>query len=74
MRMEKIYDEQVRSSPTYRRAWILQERLLSPRSVYFGTDQVFWACGNFEVAKRFPVAQTMSQPDHIMRVPLTRKV
>lgn len=54
MRMEKIYNEQERGSPTYQRAWILQDRLLSPRSVYFGKDQIFWACGEFEACEAFP--------------------
>ncbi|KAK0512844.1 hypothetical protein JMJ35_004861 [Cladonia borealis] len=54
MRMDKIYNEQVRNSPIYRRAWILQERLLSPRSVYFGKEQIFWACGEMEACEAFP--------------------
>lgn len=27
-----------------RRGWVLQERLLAPRVVYFGAQQVFWEC------------------------------
>ena len=53
-RMDKIYDQQVRNSPVYKRAWILQERLLSPRSLYFGKDQIFWACGEMEACEAFP--------------------
>ena len=26
------------------RAWVLQERVLSPRTLYFGRQQVFWEC------------------------------
>ena len=26
------------------RAWVLQERLLSPRTIYFGQEQMFWEC------------------------------
>ncbi|KAJ9608426.1 hypothetical protein H2200_007414 [Cladophialophora chaetospira] len=26
------------------RAWALQERLLSPRTIYFGQEQMFWEC------------------------------
>jgi len=54
MRMDKIYNEQVRNSPIYQRAWVLEERLLSPRSVYFGKEQIFWACGEFEACEAFP--------------------
>jgi hypothetical protein len=27
------------------RAWTLQERLLAPRTLHFGSNQVFWECG-----------------------------
>ena len=53
-RMDKIYNVQVRNSLIYNRAWVLQERLLSPRSVYFGKEQIFWACGEFEACEAFP--------------------
>jgi hypothetical protein len=25
--------------------WVLQERVLSPRTVYFSRDEIFWECG-----------------------------
>ncbi|KAF2263106.1 HET-domain-containing protein, partial [Lojkania enalia] len=34
-------------SPLHRRAWVLQERLLSPRVVHFGRNQVFWECSEW---------------------------
>lgn len=34
----------VKSLPIFRRAWIFQERLLSPRTVYFASDQIYWEC------------------------------
>ncbi|KAJ4386831.1 hypothetical protein N0V93_009729 [Gnomoniopsis smithogilvyi] len=27
------------------RGWVLQERLLSPRTLHFGPDRIFWECG-----------------------------
>ncbi|KAF2855128.1 HET-domain-containing protein [Plenodomus tracheiphilus IPT5] len=36
--------ESVRQSPCDRRGWILQEQLLSPRVLYFGSDQLQWEC------------------------------
>lgn len=33
-------------SPLDKRGWVLQERLLSPRIVYFGTDQLYWECAS----------------------------
>ena len=32
------------SSPIFSRAWILQERLLCPRMLHFGHDQLYWEC------------------------------
>jgi hypothetical protein len=54
LRMENIFDEEVRSSPAYKRAWILQERLLAARTLYFGKNQLFWACGKLEACEAFP--------------------
>ncbi len=31
-------------SPSMDRGWIVQERLLSPRTIYYGRNQVFWEC------------------------------
>ncbi|KAK7905911.1 hypothetical protein LTR67_000635 [Exophiala xenobiotica] len=31
-------------TPLHTRAWALQERLLSPRTIYFGQEQMFWEC------------------------------
>ncbi|KAK6954929.1 hypothetical protein Daesc_002558 [Daldinia eschscholtzii] len=30
--------------PLIQRGWILQERLMAPRTIYFGSRQVFWEC------------------------------
>jgi hypothetical protein len=54
VRIEKIYHEEVRSSPAYKRAWILQERLLAARTLYFGKNQLVWACGELEACEAFP--------------------
>lgn len=27
-----------------RRGWVMQERILSPRTVYFGNEEIFWEC------------------------------
>jgi hypothetical protein len=33
------------NEPLSSRAWTLQERLLSPRILHFGTEQMYWECG-----------------------------
>lgn len=30
--------------PLVTRAWVLQERILSSRTIYFGTSQIYWEC------------------------------
>ncbi|KAF4929655.1 hypothetical protein CGCVW01_v001425 [Colletotrichum viniferum] len=30
--------------PLCQRSWVMQERLLAPRTLYFGSKQVFWEC------------------------------
>ncbi|KAJ4213332.1 hypothetical protein NW759_011174 [Fusarium solani] len=32
-------------APLTKRAWIFQERLLSPRTLYFSSDRISWECG-----------------------------
>jgi len=43
-------------SPLSKRGWVLQERILSPRSIHFCRDQIRWQCSNppFYKSERFP--------------------
>lgn len=36
------------------RGWVLQERLLSPRVIYFGKRQVFWECREGHACETYP--------------------
>lgn len=36
------------------RAWVLQERVLAPRTLYFGRKQVFWECGEANHCETVP--------------------
>lgn len=36
------------------RAWVVQERLLSPRQIYFGSEQIFWECRSLLACETFP--------------------
>ena len=31
-------------SPLHKRAWVVQERLLSPRTLYYGLSGICWEC------------------------------
>jgi hypothetical protein len=41
-------------APTNQRGWVLQERILSPRVVYFSTEQVLWECRQLRACESFP--------------------
>ena len=36
--------------PLASRAWVVQERLLSPRVLHFGSEQIFWECSEVPLA------------------------
>ncbi|KAI1341062.1 HET-domain-containing protein [Xylariaceae sp. FL0016] len=40
--------------PLLARAWVLQERILSTRTLYFGSKQVFWECCESNCCETFP--------------------
>jgi hypothetical protein len=44
----------VKNSPLSRRAWVCQERLLSPRILHFGVDEIFWECSSGRASETFP--------------------
>ena len=47
-------DEEVLLSPLYSRGWVLQERLLAPRTIHFGKNQVFWLCSSLRASESLP--------------------
>lgn len=44
----------VREAPLHTRAWVVQERALSPRTVNFCDGQLFWECRELEACETFP--------------------
>ncbi len=44
----------VEDSPLASRGWVLQERLLAPRTLHFGQFQWFWECGEQRCCETFP--------------------
>ncbi|RYO82370.1 hypothetical protein DL766_004750 [Monosporascus sp. MC13-8B] len=58
-------DESWRSTfvgPLLVRAWVLQERLLAARNLYFGRKQVFWECCEANHCETFPRKMLMKPP------------
>lgn len=43
------------SSPLQTRAWCVQEQLLSPRTLFFGSSGIFWQCIECHADKGYPV-------------------
>lgn len=53
--MEKNqWDTQVVESPLNQRGWVFQERLLSPRILHFGNEQLLWECHEMSCSEVFP--------------------
>ena len=51
---QSLWVSGVEQSRISRRAWVCQERLLSPRNLHFGTDQVFWECNEHSACEFYP--------------------
>jgi hypothetical protein len=52
--MENCWDTDVTNAPLNQRAWVFQERLLSPRVLHLGARQAFWECSDMEACETFP--------------------
>ena len=52
--VETDFLSQVYGAPLNRRAWVVQERLLAPRILHFGREQLFWECHELEACETFP--------------------
>lgn len=46
--------ENLIQTPLNRRAWVMQERMLSPRVLHFGKHQLFWRCWFHTARETFP--------------------
>jgi Heterokaryon incompatibility protein (HET) len=44
----------LRDSALSNRAWVVQERFMSPRVLHFTADQLFWECSNLFACETFP--------------------
>lgn len=49
-----IYDTCLFRTPLAERAWVLQERLLAPRTLHFNSKQIFWECNSLNACETFP--------------------
>jgi hypothetical protein len=52
--LNRVWEDGVVNTPLNTRAWVFQERYLSPRILHFGTKQLFWECMKLEACEMFP--------------------
>ncbi|KAF4452206.1 hypothetical protein F53441_4946 [Fusarium austroafricanum] len=52
---ERLLADAINESPLSRRAWALQELLLSPKTLVFGRKQMVWSCCTTEASETFPL-------------------
>ncbi|QPC64344.1 hypothetical protein HYE67_006575 [Fusarium culmorum] len=52
---ERLLASTINDSPLSRRAWALQELLVSPRTLLFGPKQMVWSCTTVEASETFPL-------------------
>jgi Heterokaryon incompatibility protein (HET) len=49
-----FWKDAVLEAPLNRRGWVCQERLLAPRILHFGKNQLLWECCVMEAAEKYP--------------------
>ncbi|KAF5591863.1 hypothetical protein FPCIR_5931 [Fusarium pseudocircinatum] len=52
---ERLLFDTINESPLSRRAWALQELLVSTRTLVFGSKQIVWSCATTEASETFPI-------------------
>lgn len=45
------------------RAWVVQERILAPRILHFGENQLYWECNEKDACETFPVSLPQKMMD-----------
>ncbi|TGO60470.1 hypothetical protein BCON_0035g00460 [Botryotinia convoluta] len=51
---ESIWSDRLRSGPLLQRGWVLQERVLSPRSLHFCDSELLWECREMDSCETYP--------------------
>jgi hypothetical protein len=51
---DELWRDAVENAPLNQRAWVFQERFLSPRNLHFTTTQIFWECHGTSGCELFP--------------------
>lgn len=64
----------VESAALSERAWVVRERLLSPRTIHFAADQVYWECTSLRASEFLPHSPIPDQPDNTADQTLKRLI
>jgi hypothetical protein len=62
---EDFWRENVIDAPLNRRGWVVQERLLAPRVIYYGGTQLFWECHEVDACETCPDGMNHPGLDHM---------
>lgn len=49
------FPKTVTLAPLYKRAWVYQERMLSPRIIHCCSNQLYWECHELRASESFPL-------------------
>ncbi|KAH7372290.1 heterokaryon incompatibility protein-domain-containing protein [Pyrenochaeta sp. MPI-SDFR-AT-0127] len=49
-----VWVRRVLDSPVNQRAWVLQERLLAPRTIHYSSPELFWECRQCSLSESYP--------------------
>jgi hypothetical protein len=70
-----LWDLEITDAPLNQRAWVVQERVFSLRTLHFGESQLFWSCKERRACESFPTGYEISttppqHPDIARTLPL----
>lgn len=67
-----FWETELAQAPLIKRAWVLQERLLAPRVLHFGQNELLWECCEMEASEAYPngliPAMTIGTASHFKRL------
>jgi hypothetical protein len=52
----ELWEVNVSRCPIQKRGWVYQERVLAPRIIHFGRNQLFWECREQRLCEQYPHA------------------
>lgn len=62
----KIWRNNVEAGPLCRRGWVIQERILSQRTLHFGETRLFWECRELHASE----TQLHGLVHHVLSIPI----